>query len=577
MLANPNELRLPGDGQEGAVLGLDGKPILRGQVGSFVERCVNHEPNKPISFQFRPWLRRIYESEHLTQRYKGELLRPKRRTILKTARQCEKSTSLGNKIATFTAVIKNCTSLFVSSSEKQASEFGSERINNVLRVSPKLRASLGRAIEDNKFTKRFSNNSRVLIRSVNFDRPPDTVRGIPADIVLIDEIQSVNPDHIPVITSCANNSHLPGGPMFLFAGTPLTSDNFITQAFQRNSTQNHWLTKCEACNHWSPPFQKTVSRKGMICEKCGRAINPLRGEWVSMRVGDLRHIPMEGYHMSRVMMPYTRIAKPSSFEDSWASFYADFTNPTYSEGKIANELFGLEHDSGRKPITRETLLKMCHPDVTMRRVVPDRVLFDPDWPVFMGVDWGEGSGDGAYTVVTIAYPGIVDGETKTIVSYMKRYEGGESDPSFVKQDLVDLFTENDCALAMVDAGHGWGMIDHLWDKIPGGRLKVIPMQYTGQGAILHYDKVSGYMKANRTRWMARVFSMMNRQRFILPRWDQFETPFADDMLNIFVDRSDSLRQSVYKHSGTDDSFHSVLYAQTALLYYKRELDEFLNA
>lgn len=536
----------------------------------FVESSMCWAERRPIDFTYRPWLPRIYDSEHIVG---SDQERPRRRTLIKSARQCEKSTSLGNKMLGLSLLIPNVTALYVSSATMNAYEFADHRIDNTLRISPVLARMTDDSLLNNKFTKRFQNNSRIIIRAVHKDA--NRVRGIPGDVVDVDEIQDIDPDFLPVIEACTKNSYLPYGPILLASGTPLSYDNWIEQAWSKNSTQNVWLTRCSSCRHWNPPHPEQVGRWGMICSKCGSALDPLRnGQWVRMRT-ETEDVKWEGYHLSQVLMAYTRVFSTEMFESKWDEFYKDVHDPTSTEAQVKNELFGLSHDSGKKPITREQLIACCEPGLRMTRIAPEIIRMTPDWPVFAGIDWGEGTGEGGYTVVTLGYMN----DDVMEVFFTKRYTGPEAEPGFVKKDLVELLESNKVDLCVCDAGYGWGMIDYLWDHMRSGRRRVLPMRYAGnQSQIIALDDQAGQFKANRTRWMARVFSLLlkGRNKVRLPRWTEYE-PFGEDILNIFADRSPALKMMTYNHNGPDDSFHSLLYCLTGMLYHYTMLEDFAHA
>lgn len=546
-------------------------------LSEFSQRAICYDVGARISFAYRPWLKRIYDIEHTQIRTKdGELKPPRRKILMKCARQTEKSTQLGNKSLSLCALIPNFTMLYVSSGMLNTLEFGDERIDNPIRISPVLQRMLRqqKGMVDNKLTKRFANNSRVVLRAAGLNAK--RVRGIPADGIAIDEIQDFLPELIPVITATSNNSDIDWGPLLYLSGTPLSFDNYIERVFSRDSTQGMWLTKCTRCNHWNEPGPQQVSKDGMCCSKCGKLLNPLLGRWVQMRSSD--DVSFEGFWLSRVMMPYTKIAKPEIFELKWRNFYEDVTNPNTSEAQIMNEHFGLSYDSGKKPITRDQLIAACDQSLSMHRYLPPRVVNDPDWPVFAGIDWGEGSEGGAYTVIHLGYMAEVEGRVSFEVFYAKRYEGPEAEPEFVKDDIAELLTANNVQLAFADTGHGWGMIDSVRERIEDGLNRVIGVSYSGtMSGVLHWDDKSNELRVHRTRWMSKIFNLLKRGEIRLPRWSEYSEPFGDDIQNISVDKSPKLRQMVYTHVGTDDSFHSLLLSKTAAMFYYQELDEFANA
>lgn len=553
------------------------QPDIKVSVSDFVEKLVCWDYGKRMSFKWRPWLPQIYDSEYLlTQEDIFGNRSPVRRTLLKTSRQTEKSTSLGNKIISNCFMNPNLSAIFVSSAGLNMSEFSEQRIENPLRVSPGLSAWSKKAIVDNKMTKRWPNYSRLVLRSAFLDA--SRVRGIPGDLIAVDEIQDSLPENLPVIFACGNNSTIQYGPMYMLAGTPLSFDNQIELIWSKNSSQGVWMTRCSRCRHWNPPYPQQVGKYGMICEKCSKALNPLTdGQWVRGRT-NLENVAYAGYHLSRPLMAYTVAYDRQLFRNRWNNLLKDVNDPNVTDAAKMNEHFGLSYDSGKKPITRAQLMACCHPGLAMRRILPDPIRMDPTRFKFLGIDWGEGSEDGAYTVVAMGY---MNGEVLE-VAYVHRYTGAEADENFVRKDLADLIETNGINLAFCDAGHGWGIIGGIREMIRGGMERLVPLQYVPSSSrVVYYDEEAHQFRAHRTRWMAKVFDIMKRgQRsggIRLPRWAEFEDPYALDVLNIFADKSPRLKQTIYSHTGTDDTFHALLNLVTAKLFAYGELAEFVNA
>jgi hypothetical protein len=76
--------------------------------------------------------------------------------------------------------------------------------------------------------------------------------------------------------------------------------------------------------------------------------------------------------------------------------------------------------------------------------------------------------------------------------------------------------------------------------------------------------------------MAKIFSLIKSGKLDLGCEEDFWTPFAEDILNIHYEELPS-GQMRYGHVGTDDSFHSLMNAITAKMYFYQELWDFANA
>lgn len=542
-------------------------------VSVFTQKNICYDMGEYVDYSRRPWMHRIMDSEYTRSRrgIRGNWEAP-RWTLLRSSRQIEKSSSMSFKLLSTSMLIPNITCLYVSSAGANTKEFADERVDNTIRISPRLHRFKSRGLSDTMALKRFANNSRIVLRSVYRDNA-SRVRGVPADVISIDEIQDVFPETFPVIFAAAKNSMLEYGSIRLLSGTPLTTDNYIDRVWKKESTQNLWLTKCEACGHWNPPGYEQIGRYGMICEKCGWGLNPLLGQWV--RTGP-ENAPYEGYHFSQVAMPYTAIDNTELFNRKWDELYNEVHSPNAIEAKVRNEILGESWDSGRKPITEGQLLSLCRPWLKMTDLPREDVLKDIHWPVFMGVDWGSGQDGTAYTVVTLLY---CDGsDFKPVVFYMHRFEGPEANPAYIKRRLAQLIQQCGVTLCFVDNGFGWDIIPELRNMITDGIRRIIPVHYTiSQHESIVYSEKAHRFNVHRTRWMAKIFNIMIRGNIDLPCEQEFRYPFGQDILNIYKEETPTMRMATYGHTDTDDSFHSLLYALTAKMYYYREVGDFANA
>lgn len=541
-------------------------------LSDYAQNLICYDEGKYVSYDFRPWMPRIMNSEHILSRKRDGELVPCRWTLLKCSRQVEKSSTKSFKMLGCSMTIANICCLYVSSAGANTREFADERIENTLRISPRLKPWAAANLRDTMAVKRFANNSRIVLRSVYRDNA-ERVRGLPVDLLAVDEIQSVFQEAMPIIEASVKKSDLPMGHIRLYSGTPLTSDNHLEQRWSKESTANMWLTRCGSCGHWNPPGMEQIGRKGMICSRCGYGLNPLNGQWV--RTGR-KDAPYEGFHMSQVMMPYTDLARgEAAFEQKWYELYTDVHSPTAVEAKVRNEILGESWDVGRKPLKDDELRECVRPWLRMSREAPNAVLRDAHWHTFMGVDWGSGTDGNAYTVVTLLY--AYGDDKRPCVYYMKRYEGTEADPRFVKRDLAELFKKNKVSLAFVDAGFGWAIIPELRDLVPDGLRRIVPLKLVGsQSEIIKYDEKAHLFTAHRTRWMSKVFTVFQNGRIDLPRENEFWDPFGLDILNIHYEELPS-GEMRYGHTGTDDSFHSIMNAITAMKYFYQQLYDFANA
>ena len=123
-----------------------------------------------FSFSERPYLKRIYNTDS-------------KKVLLKSGRQTEKSTSLGNKTIAYCCLNNHFKSLFVAPAAEQTKVFSNDRIKEPIDLSPLVQAYTNSSLTDAVFHKKFINHSQIRLRYAYLTA--DRVRGIPADSINI--------------------------------------------------------------------------------------------------------------------------------------------------------------------------------------------------------------------------------------------------------------------------------------------------------------------------------------------------------------------------------------------------------
>jgi Phage terminase large subunit (GpA) len=505
-----------------------------------------------FSFAERRYLRAIYDS-------------PTKRKLLMAGRQVEKSTLLGNSTLAHCAINPHFRVLYVSPSNQQTKVFSRDRIAEPIQLSPYLTSTTNSKLLKNVFEKKFTNFSQITLRFAFLNA--DRVRGIPSDFVIIDELQDILLENIPVIEECASHSFY---KFFTYAGTPKSLDNTLEAYWSRWSTQNEWLVPCRHHGtpkdrgswHWNILDEANIGDLSLICDLCGKPINPRDPEciWGAMNPEPRVDKPYEGYRIPQLMVPWIDF---SDIKDK---------QKKYSRAKFNNEVLGRSFDSGTRPLTRQDLRKNCWPDLSMIHY-REVMQYSAAYPVFMGIDWG--TGEDSYTVVCLGgyLPFAPD---KLTWFYWHRYEGIESEPKFQLESIVRLIREFNVRYVGVDYGGGHWPNDELVRTF--GAEKIKKYQWVGNVKTkVKYDPRLGVPRhlCHRTEVMADMFNSIKRgDVFNFPRWEEFEDPFAMDFLNIFSEYNDRLRMNVFKHAPScpDDSFHALTFGTMATFYFKPRPD-----
>lgn len=495
-----------------------------------------------FSFEERPYLRRIYDTGT-------------RQTLLKCGRQVEKSTTLGNKMIGYSCLNNHFRSLFVAPSAEQAKVFSNDRIADVINMSPLVQAYTNTFLTNAVFHKKFINYSQIRLRYAYLTA--DRVRGIPADLITVDEIQDILVDNLPVIEECASHSDW---KLFIYSGTPKSLDNTLEYYWANFSTQNEWIVPCKRHGtpkdasswHWNVLDEDNIGKKGLICDKCHEPIDPYcpEAQWAALNPQtetNKEKVAFEGYRIPQLMVPWILLR-----EEGWAEILQK--QERYSRQKLYNEVLGISYDSGTRPITRGQLKACCKENIQLGDYEHFRKL-TAGQHVFAGIDWG--TGENSFTVISL---GAYIGTGNFTVFWTHRFTGRDLEPPIQLDRICTILSHFDVEIAGCDYGGGFDRNDHLIRAF--GPQKILKYQYNPQqkkGKVYWEEKLRRFA-VHRTEVMSDVFNAFVRKQIDLPRWDDFFEPYGQDILNIFSEKNERLRMIEYKHAPgtTDDTFHSIV-------------------
>jgi len=490
-----------------------------------------------FSFEGREYLRQIYDTQS-------------KRVLLKCGRQVEKSTTVGNRIICYSALTNNFRSLYVAPSAEQAKVFSNDRLKDVMDSSPMLRAYTPPGMNQAVFFKKLINYSQIRLRYAYLTA--DRVRGIPADQIIIDEIQDILIDNIPIIEQCAFHSSY---KLFMYSGTPKSMDNTIEFYWNDFSTQNEWVVPCERHGtpknksswHWNVLAIKNIGKTGLICDKCGEPISAQHpdAKWASMnpvRANNEDKVTFDGYRIPQIMVPWV----------DWDEVVEALEQ--YPRAQFMNEKLGMSYDSGIRPITKAQLQKCCKEDIRLTDIETFKELAKGR-QIFAGIDWGPGE-HASYT--TIALGGYL-GTGNLTVFYIHRFTGPDLEPERQIDLICQMIAQLDIRLVGTDYGGGFYPNDQLIRRF--GPTKIHKYQYNPrQKKKVYWEPSLGRWMAHRTEVMTAVFTSLKKQKIDLPCWDDIADPYGADIMNIFTEYNERLRMNEYKKppGKTDDAFHAIL-------------------
>jgi len=490
-----------------------------------------------FTFKGREYLRKIYDTQS-------------KRVLLKCGRQVEKSTTVGNRIICYSALTNNFRSLYVAPSAEQAKVFSNDRLKDVMDASPMLKAYTPPGMNQAVFFKKLINYSQIRLRYAYLTA--DRVRGIPADQILIDEIQDILVDNIPVIEQCAFHSTY---KLFMYSGTPKSMDNTIEVYWNDFSTQNEWVVPCEhhgtpkdkSSWHWNVLGVKNIGKQSLICDKCGNQIHAAHpdAKWAALnpvRANNEDKVTFDGYRIPQIMVPWV----------DWQEVVEALEQ--YPRAKFMNEKLGMSYDSGVRPISKAQLVKCSKPDIRLMDIEAFKEVARGR-QIYAGIDWGSGE-SASYTVMTL---GGYLGTGNLSVFWIHRFTGQDLEPERQIDLISQIISQLDVRLVGTDYGGGFYPNDQLVRRF--GPRKIHKYQYNPrQKRKVYWEPALARWMAHRTEVMTAVFTMMKKQKLDLPHWDDIADPFGSDIMNIFTEYNDRLRMNEYKKppGKTDDAFHSIL-------------------
>lgn len=512
-------------------------------IPSYFAESVYLLDGKPFRLTDRHYLRTIYDTA-------GE------ETLIMSGRQVEKSTTNAVQMANHTLLIPNCKTLYVAPLSKQVRVFSRERLGKLYRYSREnivKKNFCSRDLADNVGHKEFTNGSVNYLEHC-FELG-DNIRGISANGILIDEIQDIHIDAVPVIKESQSHAYESGaGIKFTqYTGTPKTFSNTIQQMWDK-STQNEWIVKCPHCGTHQILGIKNMTPTKFICRKCAMEIprhSIINGMWYEAQPGKL----IRGFRISQMMVPWI------TPQELWQKY------ETYSLGKFYNECLGRSFESADKPFTSPMLAAIS---ANNYKLYERREGLFANRLTFMGVDWG--TGERSYTVVTI-WSFNQDGQLQLL--YTKRFERGEELEQIYQVNFIDgLMRMFSVAYAIVDWGFGVPQFEILKKRF-GTRVAACYYSFN-LSSKTKYDKLKNMWVVNRTQVITQYVNSVKEMRTVWPGQDKGKFDWLyDHHLNEMAEYRTSVKSGrsedlMYTHAegSPDDGMHSCVYGMLASILYK---------
>lgn len=299
----------------------------------------------------------------------------------KGAQLCFTEVALNKSLAAID--IEGETVLYVLPTDSDASDFSSGRFDPALELSPHLRSIFS---DVKNIGHKRAGTASLYVRG---SRSRSKLKSIPAAIAMVDEIEEMKQENIPLIWE--RMSGQPVTQAFLLS-TPKVPDMGINEYFKM-STEDHWFFKCPRCSKstelifpeclvvtgesWSDP---DIYGSHLVCKECkGLLEHEAKHEFLSKKNGGLwvssyRNRIARGFHVSQL---YSSTVKPYVLAQS---FLRGKENPADAQ-EFWNSKLGLPHQPKGAKVS-DSDIKNCMGSYTMLPYGP------PSGLITMGVDVG---------------------------------------------------------------------------------------------------------------------------------------------------------------------------------------------
>jgi hypothetical protein len=370
-----------------------------------------------------------------------------KKTLLKTGRQVSKSTSLASQGVLFSNCIPYFSTLYVTPLFEMIRRFSQNYVRPFIETSPVMKLFSGSKTVNSVLQRSFKNRSQMIFSFAFLDA--ERTRGIAADKNVIDEVQDMNIDLLPIIHETMSGSTDWG--LTQYAGTPKTLDNTIERLWL-DSSMAEWMIKCPrgGCNHWNVPsmefdlvemigpYHSGISEQcpGVVCAKCQKPINPRPASQ-----GGTGRWSFAGYHVPQVIMPM-HYANPEKWQILLGKQAGKGNTPIHV---FFNEVCGESYDSGSKLVTLSELLRAA--SLPWGNSVDEAVPhLDKYVHRICAVDWGgggvsKGRADIKYSSYTsVAVLGLTaTGEIHVLYGFRSQYPHAHVREARIVMGIISMF------------------------------------------------------------------------------------------------------------------------------------------
>lgn len=467
--------------------------------------------------------------------------------VLKSCRQVGKSVSLAGSMITNSILISNFNSLFVSPLAQQTSRFSTSYLDPYMRGALIQKHFVNKGDRKNVLLKQFNNGSNIFLGYASDEADADRIRGVNADSVLVDEVQDVSMDALPILFETLGASEY--GYRRL-TGTAKTENNTLERWWAK-SNKLEWTWKCIHCGKHIVPYDLDTclkilqGKEGPQCPHCAKeSPNVTEGYWVSFNPGVTR---IYGYHLPQVIFA-SRLKK-------WQDLR--YKLETYPLNKLANEVLGLASGMGGRPVSMRECMACCNSERTSfetTRPFDERGITT----ITIGVDWSVTGAQKSFTVATVMG---YNHDGKCYILHSEKMSG--IDILEQVERIKQLYRQFDAQA--IGSDRGVGVLQGQLLQREFGADRVFMVNYVSAKRPLRWDGLGQYFAADRTQCIDTIVMKLKigKDKIESPAWS-IMAPFYEDVLVVFEEESLAGKR-LYRHDEDqpDDFLHSLVFGNIA--------------
>ena len=453
-----------------------------------------------------------------------------------TGRQASKSTNLCVDSLSRAMIVPNFRQLYVTPLYEQARRFSSNYVQRFIANSYLNSLFVDSSCEQNVLQKTFTNGSMLMFTYCY--RDVERARGISCDSLVIDEVQDINFDFIPILAESMSASRK--WRITTYAGTPKTTDNTISR-LHKSSSRGEWAIRCSGCRKEnisaiSEDLLNMLGDDGLICAKCHSPINTEEGMWLH---GDPDKInKFVSWHVPQAILPMH-----CRDERAWDGLMDK--SRTYKRSTFYNEVLGEDCDAGIKLISKEAL--MAASTLPHHNTLPEASALNANSNFVvrsLGVDWG-GRGENCDSLTALTVVGLrTDGKIDVVY-------GELCPPSMDDMGEMALIDEIVRAFRINIIGHDFNGMGMSKDTmiIQRGHRRVVPWINEGNANYLTNTRRTPanrhYVRVNRAAGATLLAHEINHGRIAFPKWE------PEDKNNAFLGLTSWFEDYISRPNGND--------------------------